>query len=163
MLSRLLGNSASYRTTHAWQPVKKLCRMGTCTNAVLSIDTTGIFGISRRCIYMNEQMKQSVYRSPLWEMHRGHFAKVAKAQCQCCGQYAPLHGNGSINAGHLDHKKSLADGGAPHHRTNLQWLCSSCHARKTNAMQYSSLWECLINGIIRRNEKSDKFGQGFNL
>lgn len=63
---------------------------------------------------------------------RQHVSQRAAYRCECCGKYTPL-----TKAGQVDHvipRKDLAARGIhPFDVSNLQWLCWSCHSKKTAA------------------------------
>ena len=62
---------------------------------------------------------------------RPFVAQRATYRCECCGKYCPLHQGGECD--HIIPRRDLADKGInPFDVSNLQWLCGSCHSKKTN-------------------------------
>lgn len=64
---------------------------------------------------------------------REHVALRAGFRCQCCHAFTGMDGEGD----HIVSRRDLARvGGNPWDTLNLQWLCASCHSRKTNAERW---------------------------
>ena len=62
---------------------------------------------------------------------REFVAARAAYRCECCGKYCPLNRGGQ--ADHVIPRRDLAEKGInPFDMSNLQWLCASCHSKKTN-------------------------------
>lgn len=64
---------------------------------------------------------------------REHVAHRANWRCSCCFRFTGMDGE----ADHIVSRRDLARvGGNPWDTLNLQWLCASCHSRKTNAERW---------------------------
>lgn len=64
---------------------------------------------------------------------REHVALRAGFRCECCHVFTGMDGE----ADHIVSRRDLARvGGNPWDTLNLQWLCVSCHSRKTNAERW---------------------------
>ena len=72
----------------------------------------------------SERAGQAFYNSQTWKKLRAE-VKKAKPYCEQC--------NATAKQKRLvvDHIKEISDGGAPFDKANLQVLCYSCHASKT--------------------------------
>jgi len=68
------------------------------------------------------------YNTADWQVRRRRIAVRDAYTCRSCGRVS--YGK----SGHADHIVPLEDGGS-NEDLNLQWLCGSCHGRKTRCEQ----------------------------
>lgn len=96
---------------------------------------------------MNKAARRRVYASRRWKAMRRAAAEWTGERCELCGGNAPLRAEGGAR-GDLDHITPLAEGGAAYDWQNLQWLCLTCHAAKTNPAKYPMPddWKELLEG-----------------
>jgi 5-methylcytosine-specific restriction endonuclease McrA len=71
-----------------------------------------------------ERAGKPIYSSNRWKVLRNELRKE-KPYCEHCGVTAKQ------KRLMVDHIKEIRDGGAPFDKANLQVLCDSCHASKT--------------------------------
>jgi hypothetical protein len=73
------------------------------------------------------------YLSPEWRSLIGQIIARRGRRCEKCGKYRDQDGRPIRVFG--DHVIELRDGGALLNESNVQILCSDCHAAKTAAMR----------------------------
>ena len=71
-----------------------------------------------------------IYSTAAWRKVRRLALQRDSGWCVMCGERP---------ADVVDHIRELKDGGAPYALDNLQSLCNSCHAKKTNEVSLSRL------------------------
>lgn len=69
----------------------------------------------------SEYFKGSLYNSRRWKRFSVFYRK-SNPFCVSCGKFAD----------DVDHIIPIAEGGSPYDEKNLQSLCKSCHAKKSN-------------------------------
>lgn len=84
---------------------------------------------------MPHQSDKSTINTARWQRVRRALALRATFRCECCNCFTGMAGQGD----HIVSRANCAAQGIdPFDMRNLQWLCASCHAKRTNAERFKN-------------------------